>query len=637
MQGCDCCDIDYLRCELTPDSTLPQHSQAYPSVCSSCCIEVDDSYVKAEGFCEDLLDVSIVLNSYVAKISGHPHFGREEKMTVRLQCHMPKQIVPPVDENVICQLQALLQAHQAALSQQTRSLSAPLDGLTQTFDVLLEKVREMRGIIVHTVRLLKQNLRTEEQVGSTSSEISPKQNDLPYQLQAHEACLASLATLHLDPSSLLATFKPLLKTLSDMQSVIDPPTPRVVTLNASMGSTWIKVLPEDPPQQIIPVLINGWRSDDSIINGKHQLPNSDLRAIPEDLRRLKNQLKILVVSSLCIKEVPSWLNEFHLLETLDLGTTMGTRGSNGLPGIDGTVENHYPMIQTLPVLSGLVNLKVLKLRLPLLKSLPDTIGEDLGSLTSLHLTECYDLKKLPSLPLSLTTLHLRHVSEEAPDGSGEEFPSCIRTLTSLTDLEIVSGTYQRVPEWISMLVGLKKLHLAGTKHGDFGVSQISFLPNTFGNLTALQCLTLVYHKLTRLPDTFTNLTSLKFLALCLHTIQMLPSFEPLTLLQELAIFYCVELQELPIMWHSLQKLTLDGHHKINQPAAHVGRLSSLRELMLDSKVLPSNFKDLTSLCKLKLIFDYEDRDIAQHKRSCNSISAFRISFTRKKHRTRMTF
>ena len=152
MQECDCCGIDYLRCELTPDSTLPQWRGAYLLLCSSCCIEVDDSYVKAEGFCEDLHDVSIVLNSYVAKISGHPHFGREEKMTVRLQCHMPKQIMPQVDENVICQLQALLQAHQAALSQQTLSLSAPLVGLTQTFDVLLEKVREMRGIIVHTVR-----------------------------------------------------------------------------------------------------------------------------------------------------------------------------------------------------------------------------------------------------------------------------------------------------------------------------------------------------------------------------------------------------------------------------------------------------------------------------------------------------
>jgi len=58
----------------------------------------------------------------------------------------------------------------------------------------------------------------QDQVLSTEA---TETQEWPHKLQAYESCLASLAALKLDAVGLAATFKPLLKTLSNRASVID--------------------------------------------------------------------------------------------------------------------------------------------------------------------------------------------------------------------------------------------------------------------------------------------------------------------------------------------------------------------------------------------------------------------------------
>mmetsp|Transcript_69337 Transcript_69337/g.101599 ORF Transcript_69337/g.101599 Transcript_69337/m.101599 type:complete len:743 (+) Transcript_69337:509-2737(+) len=493
-----------------------------------CCCRTQDcceSYEEAEGFFfEDLRNVKTCLYSTSSQ--------SEEMSVVRLKCFMPKHVAPPTDVAVIRQLRTLLLAHEATLTQQRLEPSTPLVGLTQTFDALLELVREMQGIRVHIVYLTPKALRDgveapTKQVLSTPA--GTEMQEWPDQLQAYEMCLASLATLKLDAVGLATTFKPLLKTLSDRAGVIEPPL---------------------PPRDLNITLPDDWHRDKSM----------ELLEVPEDLRRLKHQIAHLVIASNCIKTLPSWLSEFHLLETLELHC--------------GT-QSECPLKQ-LPCFSGLTNLRALKISLDKLESLPDTIGEDLKALTSLHLLECSVLQILPPLPVSVTTLHLRNVGCEATDASGEEIPSCIRRLTSLTDLAASSKAYRRLPDWISELKNLKRFTLGGPDESEF----------------------------TRLPDELGRLVSLQFLELCaLHNVAVLPTLERLTSLKGLAVSFCDQLQELPALpVGTLQTLMVENCDNM-QRLPPISTLMGLQKLTLHLEAireLPANFGQLTALRKLKL-------------------------------------
>jgi len=276
-----------------------------------CCRTQDggDSHLEAEGLFEDLRDV----RTYRFQLNLSPYAEDdfecvEEVSMVRLTCFTPKHVASPTEVDLICKLRCLLLAHEAALAQHKLELSTPLVVLTQTFAALLDLVREMQGIRVHIVyfgendmggaRSLRAGVEAFSKQDQVLSTEATETQEWPHKLQAYESCLASLAALKLDAVGLAATFKPLLKTLSNRASVIEhsmqPQDPGPLEIAAAAG-----------PALMLP-------------DGRYRNDRMDLVELPEDLRRLKNQIAHLVIASNCIKTLPSWLNEFHLLETLEL-------------------------------------------------------------------------------------------------------------------------------------------------------------------------------------------------------------------------------------------------------------------------------------------------------------------------------
>jgi Leucine-rich repeat (LRR) protein len=175
-----------------------------------------------------------------------------------------------------------------------------------------------------------------------------------------------------------------------------------------------------------------------------------------------------------------------------------------------------------------------------------------------------------------------------------DIPESIGDLTALQELRLSSNNITSIPETIGDLISLEIFWLGWTK--------IPSVPESFGNLSNLKELHLgqISPPLTSLPDSFCNLESLEWLALGGNNLTNLPScFGQLTSLQTCFLWS----NGLTVLPDGIGGLTSLVHFDLdyNQLTAlpdSFGDLDNLKTLRMEANqisALPESFADLTSL------------------------------------------
>ena len=204
---------------------------------------------------------------------------------------------------------------------------------------------------------------------------------------------------------------------------------------------------------------------------------------------------------------------------------------------------------------GLVNLQVLELISNRLRTLPDSMFEDLTELRYLFLSGNL-LTALPDGIASLTNLVTLALDSNAltalPDGIASltnleklllrsnhitALPKGIASLTNLSSLGLHGNRLTTLPDGIASLTNLSYFDLSGNSlttlppgitsltnltHLSLGGNQLTRLPDGIANLTNLWWLGLDNIGLTAFPDEITSLTNLEFLLLRNNSLGTIP-------------------------------------------------------------------------------------------------------------------
>lgn len=143
-----------------------------------------------------------------------------------------------------------------------------------------------------------------------------------------------------------------------------------------------------------------------------------------------------------------------------------------------------------------------------LKSLPDFLGS-LINLEELNLSD----NRLASIPDSVSDITLLKRLDLSCNGF-DRVPDIVFSLTGLTALELGGSRLQTLSDMIERLTHLKVLNLSDV-HG------LTSLPESLGNLSELEILTLSSSSVTSLPESLGNLRRLQYLGAedcCLTTL-----------------------------------------------------------------------------------------------------------------------
>ena len=374
----------------------------------------------------------------------------------------------------------------------------------------------------------------------------------------------------------------------------------------------------------------------------HLVPENEeaqLEQVPEGVRALQTEVRVLRVQSSLLKSVPDWVGELKCLTTLDVNGLSAHSGwdnssMTALPESIGNLETLKNLI-----LVGLQGLRALPQSVGKLSSLQTFKIDQCGvtampasfvrmtALTSLHIAKCSELEELPAdigrlsvlkelmissnpqvqeLPTSITSLGaLQHFTlhEMASVATLVDF----KNLSALATLTISAcSSLTRLPEGIGELTNLKELNV--TNLG--ALQELPASARVWIGLAQLEVLQLgasARLNLSMLPRMVAGAWALKHLHLHrLPQLQELPAVtESLTLLERLIITDCRKLIQLPesVFWglQALQELTLRLEALKELP--DMGRLSALRRLELScSRVaqLPGSIRHLTGLQQLSI-------------------------------------
>jgi Leucine-rich repeat (LRR) protein len=176
-------------------------------------------------------------------------------------------------------------------------------------------------------------------------------------------------------------------------------------------------------------------------------------------------------------------------------------------------------------------------------------------------------------------------------------PDSIGNLINLQELDLYENQLTFLPDSIGNLINLRKLSLWG--------NELTFLPNSIKNLTKLQELDLFKNQLTFLPDSIGNLTNLQNLNLVHNQLtSLLNNIGNLTKLQNLNLAHN-QLTSLPNRIGNLTKLqNLNlAHNQLTSLPDTIWNLSSLKRLELSYNQLtslPNSMRNLSSLIYLYL-------------------------------------
>ena len=165
---------------------------------------------------------------------------------------------------------------------------------------------------------------------------------------------------------------------------------------------------------------------------------------------------------------------------------------------------------------------------------------------------------------------------------------------------------------------------------DLDSNQLTYLPHSFGNLSALSQLWLQRNQLTSLPDSFGDLSALTKLGLAQNQLTSLAhSFGNLSALSGLALNYN-QLTSLPDSFGNLSALSglgLNNNQLISLPHSF-GNLSALSQLWLQTNQLtslPDSFGDLSALTQL----DLDENQLKYLPDSFGDLSALRVLVLRR--------
>ncbi|CAM6099786.1 unnamed protein product [Calypogeia fissa] len=213
--------------------------------------------------------------------------------------------------------------------------------------------------------------------------------------------------------------------------------------------------------------------------------------------------------------------------------------------------------------------------------LPESFG-NLRSLKTLSFCSCRNLASLPESLGCLSSLVVLSIeccpSLNCPQPTGFRRSDLCESLSSLTTLTLSDcASLERLPASFGLLSSLKELELNSVN--------LVTLPENIGEFKALETLSIKENgSLEALPDSFGNLDALTYLWLECPSLQRLPaSFGNLSALRELDLEDCWQLQELPESFgllSSLEQLSLPGGRTLQRFPYNFGQLSALKELVI---------------------------------------------------------
>jgi len=183
-------------------------------------------------------------------------------------------------------------------------------------------------------------------------------------------------------------------------------------------------------------------------------------------------------------------------------------------------------------------------------------------------------------------------------GEIKEFPSWIRKISSLRELQINYTKIVSLPDWFGELSSLTKLYLT---------NNIVTLPDCIGNLKNLIKLNISGLPIEKLPDSMVNLKNLQQFILCRSLIEKIPDW--IGELKSLTDFYLSDNNNLKTLpdsignLQSLSELSLQSNEKLKILPDSIGKLKNLKEIYItDSPIekIPDWIGDLKSLTVLLL-------------------------------------
>uniref|UniRef100_A0A8C6TE11 Si:zfos-323e3.4 n=1 Tax=Neogobius melanostomus TaxID=47308 RepID=A0A8C6TE11_9GOBI len=245
----------------------------------------------------------------------------------------------------------------------------------------------------------------------------------------------------------------------------------------------------------------------------------------------KEHLKILRLAFESVEELPLWMYSLHELEQLHL---------------NGPLSNEVSRSTSLESLRDLKSLRLLILRCHLTK-IPTSVGD---------------------VALQLQRLSIYN------EGGKLQALSCLKKLTNLVSLELVSCELERIPSAIFSLSNLQELDLKENRLTT--VEEILSLQHC----QRLMTLRLWHNKITYVPDHISKLHSLETLDISWNKIRKLPS----------RLFYCTKLRHLDV-----------SHNHLTSLPSEVGILQGLQYFSAAFNSLESLPEELFSCKRLRTL------------------------------------
>ncbi|CAN6685045.1 unnamed protein product [Malus baccata var. baccata] len=329
-----------------------------------------------------------------------------------------------------------------------------------------------------------------------------------------------------------------------------------------------------------------------------QVINLEYCAYLTEFPNLSGSIKIVEINLRgCRKlvEIPSYFQHLDKLTRLDLG--------------DCTSIKYLPEMPR--------SVQYLDLQRTGIKELPKSVWSN-ENISYLNLTQCKDLKKLPSSRCKLKNLdlhgcfkfenfpeilepteHLKFLS--LSQTAVTELPSSICKLKYLESLDLSNcSRFSKFTEILKPMEHLKSLSLIGTA--------VKELPSSICELKYLESLDLSWcSRFSKFPEILKPMEHLVSLSLSVTAVEMLPSsIENLSRLQDLDLRLCKQLKDVPTSIYSLtnlKRLNFSWNWRLEKlPSSSIGFLS-LEELKLRCSgilEIPASIKQASRLSILDL-------------------------------------
>ncbi|KAL1113574.1 hypothetical protein V6Z11_D02G197900 [Gossypium hirsutum] len=327
-----------------------------------------------------------------------------------------------------------------------------------------------------------------------------------------------------------------------------------------------------------------------------------LTAIPDTVGNL-NSLKELFIKGKAITELPNSIGSLSYLKCLYVGGIQMRKLPDSIRGLVSSVELDIEGTSITCLPSQIGDLRLLKklviFNCTSLESLPDSTG-GLFALTFINIFKA-SITELPEsfgMLENLITLRLNECRKL------HKLPSSMGNLKSLHHLYMKETAVTELPESFGMLTGLMVLNMRKDPNKqEQPNSSFVALPASFTNLLSLQELDARAWRICgEIPDDFEKLAAIEILDLGSNDFYKLPSsLRGLSLLRDLKLPKCENLQSLPPLPSSLEKLNLANCISL-ATLSDLSNIKGLQELNLTNCEKLVDLPGLESLTSLRELY-----------------------------------